>query len=405
MKYFKNTELAELHHVSEKSIRNWIQAAQQGKLDLELHEKNNRLYIANTFKNSSLIEQLVQKGKKYKNTRGQRTIHPNENLYRTYTPRQILDIISNLTIHHEIPRQYNYLDGGAKYWDQFSKRLIAEEESNIITDTLKLLNLTAGHVDESTGTQKKVNIVDLGPGNGFPIRSELERFLKEGRLNRYIAVDISQEMLDITEKNIKAWFGDAIKFEGYIRDFSYERFDDLLLNSNDTEVPINLVYLLGSTLNNFREPGRILQIINDCLRPDDLFFYTSHLDTPKTRRHFDFKPANPNQKLFLVRVLFDYLNIDDDLYDVEESFDEENRERYCSIRPKMDLYVEIKLSNISEYVELRKNEPILLWRHVHYSAVDLIDMFDEYNFSLLQAIKSKNQEYFLVISKIETNRG
>ena len=70
LKYFKNTELAKIYNVSEKSVRNWIQAARSGKLDLQLYEHNGRLAIANITKNTETIKKLAENGKKYKNSRG-----------------------------------------------------------------------------------------------------------------------------------------------------------------------------------------------------------------------------------------------------------------------------------------------------------------------------------------------
>ena len=65
MKYFKNTELAKLYNVSEKSVRNWIEATKKGKLQLQLYEGGSKAYIANTTKNTLMLEDLVEKGKKY----------------------------------------------------------------------------------------------------------------------------------------------------------------------------------------------------------------------------------------------------------------------------------------------------------------------------------------------------
>jgi transposase len=62
VKYFKNTELASLYKISEKSVRNWIAAVQEGKIDLQLYDKNNKSFIANTSKNIAVIEELVEKG-------------------------------------------------------------------------------------------------------------------------------------------------------------------------------------------------------------------------------------------------------------------------------------------------------------------------------------------------------
>ncbi len=74
MLYFSNQELATTHHVSVRTVRNWIEAAKAGKLVLTLHTKGERSFIANTPKNSLLIKELVLKGKKFRPHRAQKTV-------------------------------------------------------------------------------------------------------------------------------------------------------------------------------------------------------------------------------------------------------------------------------------------------------------------------------------------
>ncbi len=407
MKYFKNTELAKLYHVSEKSVRNWIESARTGKLDLQLFEAKDKSYVANTASNARLIEELVQNGKKYKNKRGFREVSPTKKFYEMYDQKQILDIISSLTIHHEIPLQYTYVNGGADYWDQYAKRLISEQTPNLLVRTLELLDVSSDNIDRLVSGRSKVNVVDLGPGNGLPIRPTLARLLEQGKLKRYIAIDVSKEMLHILEQNVRTWFGDKVKFEGHVRDFGYERFDDLLADDNtgnDDDVPANLVFSLGGTLNNFRYPDRVLQAINSRLGLSDLLIHAGYLDTPHTRRYFDFDVSSLNQKLApMDHLILDFLNIDETLYDVQQLFDEEKRARSISILPKVDLSIKFELANGTRSVELRKNEPILLWRHWHKDAVEIINQFDQNSFDIMQATKSPDNQYLILISRIKTD--
>lgn len=301
MKYFKNTELAKLYNISEKSVRNWIEAAQTGKLDLQLFEHNDKFYIANTSKNMANIEKLVEKGKKYKNSRGLKTITPTDKFYETFNQKQILDIIANLTVHREIPLHYTYVDGGAEYWDKYANRLLHEETPNMLNQTITLVDQSLENIDRLLDKDKKINVVDLGPGNALPIRNTLTYLLKHKKLGRYVAIDISQEMLSIAERNIREWFGDAVQFEGHVRDLSHERFDDLFADdyaTDDADTPVNLVVLLGGSLSNFRSPLQALQAINNSLSPHDLFVFGSKLDTPNTRRFFDFNISSHNEKTY-----------------------------------------------------------------------------------------------------------
>jgi len=135
MKYFKNTELAKLYNVSEKTVRNWVQAAAEGKLDLRLHTENDKQYVANLSHNTSLIEELAKKGKKYKNSRGFKTIKPTAEFYKLYDPKQIMDIIANLDIYKEIPLQYSYFNSGAKRWDAYTQNLAKQDTPNSLRNT------------------------------------------------------------------------------------------------------------------------------------------------------------------------------------------------------------------------------------------------------------------------------
>jgi len=402
VKYFKNTELAKLYHVSEKSVRNWIDASLQGKNTLQLYEHGGKKYIANTSKNTILVAELAEKGKKYKNSRGFKVITPTDHFYEVYSNKQILDIVSSLTIHRELPLQYTYVDGGADYWDQYAQRLLTDQTPNMLTRTIQLIDLSIQNLERLIEPNRKVNVIDLGPGNGLPIRKLLSHLISKGLLGRYIAIDISKEMLGVAERNIKSWFGD-IPFEGYVRDIRYERFDDLLINNpaEDSCEIKNLVLFFGGTLSNFRAPDQCLQAINNSLGLDDLLMYCTRLDTPNSRRHFDF--ASGGEKTVLDshdKFLPDLLNIEESLYDVEQIFDLEKRARFIEIRMKIALELRFNLPNGSRSVSLDKDTSILLFRYWHQNALSVISQFDRNDFNLMHATKSEDQEYLLLLSQI-----
>ncbi|HTE22843.1 MAG TPA: L-histidine N(alpha)-methyltransferase [Candidatus Limnocylindria bacterium] len=403
MKYFKNTELARIYKVSEKSVRNWIQATHEGKLELQLFEKEKRQYIANTTKNTLIIEQLVKKGKKYKNTRGYKVVSPSPKFYKLYNPRQVIDIISNLDNYRETPLQYSYFNSGAKRWDQYTHHLLGLKTPNSITSTIQLLELNRGYIDALIEGHKAVNIIDLGVGNALPTRGLLEHFLERGLLKRYVALDVSKEMLDIAERNVAQWFKGKVNFEGYVRDINYDRFDDLLLGETfgpEAGCTTNLVLFLGGTLSNFREPDHLLSTIRDSMGKRDLLLFTKKLDTEQSRRYFEMAVSG-NQEIDLVIKL---LNIDESHYTVEQFFDERNMARQVQIKLNVALAIKFQMDGKERIVEFNKGESILLWRAKHKNAVETIQQFDANGFSLVQAIRSKEQEYLLLISKIKTTQ-
>lgn len=401
MKYFKNTELAKIHHVSEKTVRNWISGAQSGKNKLKLHQHNEHVYIANSSKNNTLIEQLVAKGKKYKNTIGYKVVEPKAEFYQLYSQKQILDIISNLDIYREIPLQYSYFNSGAKRWDDYVRRLLKEEIPNSLSNTVELLTLNTDYIDSLLKEHKSVNIIDLGPGNAMPIKNLLAHFIDSGQLKRYIALDMSQEMLDIAEQNIQEWFGNKVNFEGHVRDIVYDRFDDLLVSETvgvDAGSTINIILLLGGTLTNFRNPNHALSTIHASMGKQDLFFYTKKLDTQNARRFFELA-APGNQAIELV---LDLIGIDPSYYTIEQDFDMSVRTRYVQAKLNVALTANFLVNGQKRSIEFNKDERILLWRARHQNAIDIVQQFDVNGFELVLATTSKDGDYILTASNIKT---
>ena len=408
MVYFKHSELVNDYHVSLKTVHNWIDAAKQGKLDLVLHEQNGRFYIANTPANSLILKNLADKGKKYRNTLHHKIVTPKPEFYDLYTRRQMLDIISNLTIHHEIPRQYNYMDGGANNWDRYAKRLWKEENPNLLKSTIELIKTNLNDIDRLLGSAKRVNIIDIGPGNALPVKELLAHLISKDKLNRYIAIDISESMLDIARHNISEWFGDAVEFEGFVKDITYERFDDVLVDDmlgTDADGIVNVAVLLGATPMNFRAPYDALKAIRRSLGQKDLLLYSDKPDTEMDRRYFNFNPESDSVAVLSPnhRFIFDLLNIDDSLYDVEMGFNEQKRIRFIRVRLKSALTIDFKFQAGQRQVKLQKGDTVLLWRAWHQTTFELVSGFEEVGFTLLQASLTEDRQYLLTISGVATD--
>lgn len=403
MQYFRNTELANTYHVSVRAVSNWIEAAQQGRLDLTLHNEKGKDYVANTARNIAKIAKLVEERRKYRTTRAHKVVTPSPEFYTLYSPEQIVDIISNLEVHREIPRQYNYFDGGAVHWDNYAKRLASEEASNILKSTVKLLEINLNYLDQLIG-DKAVNVIDIGPGNVLPLKELLSHLLETNRLERYVAVDISPEMIDIAERSIREWFGSTVKFEGEIRDITHERITDVLardLFTSKAERSINLVFFLGGTLGNFRSPSDALGTIYNSMRPLDVLACSQKLDTVTARRFFDFNnqpgvKLSPNH-----RMVLDLLGLEESLYDVETGFDSLSRNRYIKLKLNIALTVEFSHQNKTYPVRLNKDDEILLWRFSHQTTSEVLQQFNVAGFELLQSSVTNDGEYLLNIHRVK----
>lgn len=412
MQYYKHSELANQYHVSLKTVHNWIGAAKEGKMNLQLHETKSGTYVANTSENTVILEEMAEKGKKYRNSLHQKIVQPLAEFYDIYSPRQILDIINNIDVHHEIPRQYNYLKDGASNWDNWLKRLSQDTSSNLLNSSIQLIHSNMEAIDRLLDGYDRVNIIDLGVGNAFPVRELLAHLLKKEVLHRYIAIDISPNMLDIAERNVQEWFDSEVHYEGHVRDMTYERFDDLVAGDmldKNAGTTINLILLLGATPNNFRSFNDVFTVVYGSMGKNDLLIYTDKLDTETSRRYFDFSADKSSSiQLGMTKLsanhkyILDLMNIDESLYDVEAGFDEEKYMRYIRIRLRAALKIEFKVNGGNHAVQLEKGESILLLRVWHLSALEIITEFEKTGFMLLHSNLTNDRQYFLSISGVET---
>ncbi len=403
MKYFKNTELADQYHVSEKSVRNWIDAALDGKLDLQLYEVNGRHYIADITKNVNSIKELVAKGEKYKNKRGYKVISPLPEFYELFDSKRIVEIISSINFRKEIPMQFNYVNSGAKAWDDYANRLENEQSANMLTSCRELLETNLDSLDRLIGNYKHVNIIDLGPGNALPVKGLIQHFIDQGKLNRYIGIDFSKQILDIAEKNLNTWFSNkGPRFEFYERDFTHEEFGDLLADDylHEKEIPLNLVLLIGGTIGNFAVPDDVLRIINRSVQPDDLCICELKLDTENSRKFFDFtaQPSQVPKLAGFMRVVIDLLNLDETMYDLVYRYDEVKNERYIGAKLKIDVSIKIQLNGVEHTIKLHKGDAIQVYRYRHLSAAGVTGLFHKNGFEVLQNSLSRDYEYLLSIS-------
>ncbi|WP_435212612.1 L-histidine N(alpha)-methyltransferase [Streptomyces sp. bgisy034] len=388
---------------------NWIDAAKNGKVDLKLHQRGNYTYIADTPENGLALQWLAEKGKKYRNAAYFKTVSPRPEFYDIYSDRQILDIITNLSVHGEIPLQYNYLQDGAKNYEDRMVRFEVEASTNSLRSTIELLKDNLVALDRFLKGKKKVNVIDLGVGNARPVKELLGHLLERGVLHRYIGIDISPAMLGIAERNVKDWYGDAVKFEGYVRDITTEQFDDLLVGDmldEDADQTINLVLLLGGTPVNFRSFNDAFKPIFNSMHRNDLLIHTLKPDTEFSRRYFDLGSKSSAVTLSpIFKYILDLLNIDESLYDAELGFDIERKMRYTRVRLKAAVEIQFDLGGSKKRaVSLEKGGAIQLYRAWHLDTPEIITELGKAGFTFLHASLTEDRQYFLSISGVE-HRG
>jgi uncharacterized SAM-dependent methyltransferase len=405
LKYFSNKELRQLFSVSDKTIRNWIEASIEGKNSLELYFEKDKPYIVDSLKNDSLLNELSAHGRKYRNQRTHKRITPTSQFYEVYGRDEITEIIRSIEIDHSYPQHLRFRGKAADYWDAYIQHISSSSSRNYLSSQDKLLGFSFNLLDDLLTAYRNINIVDLGVGNGMAAKNLIQHVSKSGKLRRYIGIDGSKELLDITEKNIKNWFGSTIIVEKYVRDISRQSFGDVLASDSygeDAGETINLVLLMGGTFLNFTDPEKSLSIIQTSLGVNDLLMWTNKLDGLKSRRFFDFNIESDRNLLpFHNKYVLDLLNINSALYDIEQFFDVKRKSRFIQVRLKATITLEFELDHYKKAVNLEKGETILILKVRHFTANEIVQMHLQASLNPIQVIQLENEEYALLISRVK----
>ncbi|MFW5720650.1 MAG: hypothetical protein ACOCXT_06520 [Candidatus Dojkabacteria bacterium] len=409
MRYLTNHEVAEMYKVSERTVGNWIDYAIEEKVDLQLVHEDQREYILNTNHNHIILTDLSYKSRKYKSKKLKKTIKPKDEFYKIFNEDQIIELINSIESYREIPHKFTYFDEGAKYWDRYVNKLAKESNPNALNNNILLLEKNFEYLLSLIQDYKKVNVVDLGSGNGLPVKSFIQKLINLKLLNKYIIVDYSKDMAKIAVDNMRKWFGDDISIEEEYLDLIYSTFQKtLFVNSNQKdgeEVYANIVILFGDTPANQRLINLPFVMLNNSMNAtSDILLYSEKLDTKRSRMYFDFASSETNYCNLdeQERIILDLLNISEDIYEVEAYYDEKEHSRFTKISLKFDINIKFELHNFTKTIILLKGDKIITWRGKHQNYTEVMNMMDSTGFNVLHTSRSLDQEQLLVISKVKS---
>jgi uncharacterized SAM-dependent methyltransferase len=139
---------------------------------------------------------------------------PSSEFYSIFSKEEVLGIIDALQVRREIPLKYSYKGRGAKKWDNFYLKHIIPKWYRTSSTEIDLLRDNFDYLNGNFLGCEKLNIIDVGAGNSYPVKQFITRLNKLGKVNKYIALDISEDLLNLSQKNFTKWFP-KIEFATY----------------------------------------------------------------------------------------------------------------------------------------------------------------------------------------------
>ncbi|MEQ9468573.1 MAG: L-histidine N(alpha)-methyltransferase [Ekhidna sp.] len=162
-----------------------------------------------------------------------------------------------------LPSKYFYDVRG----DELFQQIMQLDEYYLTRKELEIFETHKAAILEAIDEGEPFRIIELGAGDGSKTKVLLKHFLDAGADFAYTPVDISGNVLEILEGNLKAEMPN-LRIESYEGDY----FDALAEISESPEKDI--VFFLGSTVGNFGqgEAEGFLSKLQEFLKPGDLLF-------------------------------------------------------------------------------------------------------------------------------------
>lgn len=308
-----------------------------------------------------------------------------------YTRRQVSELITAIKGRGEVPLKFTYLtQEGADNWRAVAEERSQEQVRGINSVEGNLLHSKVDSFISSFGDGAKINIIDIGCGNGYPVFPLLDALRDRHVSFRYVPVDISQEMLDLASTTIRLRYPDT-EIVPQILDFELGNFADMTygLRSDGSK---NLLLLLGSTLGNQADRYRLLANFRDSMTSDDFLIVGVELvnlsKVDKILKHYTGEKVER-----FVFTAAQSVGLQREKGEFEVRFNGEQNQVEIYFVPSENA----QLSLGEEHFTLEKEDKLLLSRSHKFSEWVLVKVLQETGFRIELLTTSSEKGYSLVM--------
>ncbi len=323
-----------------------------------------------------------------------RIAKPSSDFYTVFSKQEILNLIEALKTRREIPLKYSYKGAGANIWDNFYRKLIipnwyrSNVEIQLLRDNFKYLN-------DNTQNSHKVNIIDVGAGNSYPVKEYIRKLDQLGRIDRYTALDISEELLDVSKINFTKWFP-FIKYTNSYIDIEYSPLPEYLLHQDN----INVFLHLGVTIGNLQHRVKAFKNFRQSMGENDLLVLTNEIGSNSQWDGIARGGCYYHAEQIYQRI---NKNIGIQHQDCEliRKYDEKTDSVVANLKFTSDYTIDFSSTGINKEVVIFKDEEITIWRHHKHQLTELIQELEQAGLHLAHYSTNKYKSHIMAICKIQ----
>lgn len=333
-----------------------------------------------------------------------RTAKPSSDFYSTFSEQEVLGIIHALETRREIPLKYSYKGRGAKTWNNFYLQYIIPKWYRTASLEIDLLRKNFDYINGSVQTCEKVNVLDVGSGNSYPVKDFIGRLNKLNRINKYIALDISEELLNLSKANLKKWFP-QIEIISYPVDIENSCLTKILKNQTDLENDddtAKIILHLGVTIGNHQNRDKVLKNFRNSMNKNDLLVFTN-----ETGSNSKWDGRVRGGLKYHAREVYAWIknNIGIRTEDCKlvRKYDSKTDSIVANMEINRDYTIKFNFMGIDKNLEIPEGEEITIWRHHKYEIPELRQEIERAGLQLVHYGTDKYLSHVMVICNVASN--
>jgi uncharacterized SAM-dependent methyltransferase len=333
-----------------------------------------------------------------------RIAKPSSEFYSVFSKEEVLEIIHALETRREIPLKYSYKGRGAKIWDDFYLKYAIPKWYRTSNVEIDLLNQNFTFIIDKFKNCQKINIVDVGAGNSYPVKRFIYRLNNIGLINKYIALDISEELLNISHANFKKWFP-KLGFASALLDIENNCIPPSLLENQNqvkSESPAKIILHLGVTMGNHHNRIKVLTNFRNSMERNDFLVFTNEIGS---NAQWDGR-ARGGCKYHAEQVykwIKNKTGIKSEDCQLLRKYDSETDSIVANMKILSDYTINFHFGTINKDIEISAGEEITIWRHHKYEMPELMQEIAKAGLELVHYSTNKYLSHAMVICQMASN--
>lgn len=332
-----------------------------------------------------------------------RKTQPTTDFYNIFAETEILGIIQAIELTQEIPLKYSYKGRGAKIWDNFYQKYIIPRWYRSKNVEIVLLQEVFTYINPQLPCGEKITIIDVGAGNSYPVKEFIAKFHQLDRVSKYVALDISTELIRLSQDNFRKWFP-TIKFASGAIDIENDPIPENFSQNpefDSTNHITNVILHLGVTIGNHQDRIRVFKNFRNSMRANDFLVFTNEIGN---NSQWDGKARGGCE--YHVEQIYEWIKnslgiISEDCQLVRK-YDLTTDSIVANIKFRQNYMINFSFQGIDQDIQISAGEEMTIWRHHKHQISELIQEIEQSGLKLVHYITNKYCSHIMAICKVES---